>query len=673
MRKEKDTTPKERIEYLAEEIRKHDYRYFVLSDPLMSDYEYDQMMQELIKLEVAYPELSAPDSPTKRVGGAPTEEFPTVQHSSPMLSLANSYDDEEILDFDRRVKELLPGEAVEYVAELKIDGVAVNLVYQGIRLVLGSTRGDGFYGDDITPNLMTVRSIALRLMGDITECQVRGEVYLSKESFAQINKDRQESGENLFANPRNSAAGSLRQKDPKEVSRRNLSMFAYWIDTSQVSIKTHSDALILLKELGFLVNPNWAMCKTIEETLDFCRRWEERRDNLSYEIDGVVIKVNSRDQQRRMGSTSKNPRWAIAYKFKAREATTLLEDIVLQVGRTGAITPVAILSAVSLGGSTIRRATLHNEDEIKRKDIRVGDTVIFEKGGDVIPKVTGVVLEMRPEGASSYLFPKTCPVCRSNLMRDEDEAVSRCENISCPAQTKRKIEHFAGRTAMDIEGLGTAVIDQIVDKNLVSDYGDLYSLTHEQLSGLERLGDKSAQNLIDALNDSKKVPLHRMVFALGIRNVGATAGQLLADQFGSIEGIAKAEKEEIENIDGIGPIIAQEVKRFFKLEENRKVLDKLRSAGLKFSADVGARFPHPSEEGPFYGKTVVLTGTLSGYTRDEAKDKIQSLGGKVASSVSAKTDLVVAGEDPGSKYKVAQRLGVEIIDEEEFLRRIGKR
>ena len=673
MRKDKDTTPKERIEYLAEEIRKHDYRYYVLSEPLMSDYEYDQMMQELIKLEDAYPELAAPDSPTKRVGGAPTEEFPTVQHSSPMLSLANSYDDDEILDFDRRVKELLPGEAVEYVAELKIDGVAVNLVYQGIRLVLGSTRGDGFYGDDITPNLMTVRSIPLRMMEDITECQVRGEVYLSKESFAQINKDRQESGENLFANPRNSAAGSLRQKDPKEVSRRNLSMFAYWIDTSQVSIKTHSDALHLLKELGFLVNPNWAVCKTIEETLDFCCRWEERRDNLPYEIDGVVIKVNSRDQQRRLDSTSKNPRWAIAYKFKAREATTLLEDIVLQVGRTGAITPVAILSPVSLGGSTIRRATLHNEDEIKRKDIRVGDMVIFEKGGDVIPKVTGVVLEMRPEGTIAFKFPQSCPVCGSHLVRDEDGAVSRCENISCRAQRVRKIEHFAGRTAMDIEGLGTAVIGQIVDKNLVSDYGDLYSLTREQMSELERLGDKSAQNLIDALNDSKKVPLHRMVFALGIRNVGATAGQLLADQFGSIEAIAKAEVEQIENIDGIGPIIAQEVKRFFKLEENKKVLDKLRRAGLKFSADVGARFPPPSEEGSFYGKTVILTGTLSGYTRDEAKDIIQSLGGKVASSVSSKTDLVVAGEDPGSKYEVAQRLGVEILDEEEFLRRIGER
>ena len=662
-------TPEERIAELSEIIREHDYRYYVLGEPIISDYEYDQLMRELIELERQYPELVKPDSPTQRVGGQPTEEFPTVVHSSPMLSLDNTYSEEELRDFDRRTRSALPGEQVEYVAELKIDGVAISLIYRDGLLVQGATRGDGVRGDEITQNLKTIRTIPLRLKTPVAECEIRGEAYLSEEEFHRINREREKMGEKLFANPRNAAAGSLKLQDPKIVSQRKLSFFGYWLNIAGGQLKTHAQCLDWLTGAGFIVPPHRKGCRSIDDVLRFCDEWEEKRYRLSYEIDGVVVKVNSLDQQRRLGSTAKNPRWAIAYKFEAEKAQTLLKDIVLQVGRTGTVTPVAVLDPVRVAGSTISRATLHNQDEIRRKDIRVGDTVIIEKGGDVIPKVVGVVKEKRPAGTKPFIFPDRCPVCNSPLHREEGEVAVRCENLRCPAQLRRRIQHFASRTAMDIEGLGEAVVNQLVENGLVHDYADLYYLKTDQLIPLERMAEKSADNLISAIQASKSRPLDRLIFALGIRHVGSNAARVLAAQFGSLDRLMAAPVEELECINEIGPTIAASVVRFFANPENQRVIEKLKRAGVGVQIEKEEK---PARRKVFEGKTVVLTGTLRNYTREEAGELIRELGGRVASSVSKKTDLVVVGESPGSKYQRALKLGIPTLNENEFLATVAE-
>lgn len=675
---------KERIEKLRQEIREHDYRYYVLNEPIISDYEYDQLMRELIKLEEEHPELITPDSPTQRVGGQPTEEFPTVVHPSPMLSLANVYSEEELRDFERRIKTLLPSEEIEYVIELKFDGVAVSLLYENGILVRGATRGDGVRGDDITNNLKTIKTIPLRVLTDeerFKNIEVRGEVFMSKEAFLKLNQERGEAGERLFANPRNAAAGSLKLQDPKEVAQRHLNIYVYYLAIpaldeveeitpemeQQDGVFTHYGRLQILKQIGFPVNQNVRLCKNLDEVLEFYSEWEEKREDLEYDIDGLVIKINSLRQQRVLGSTAKSPRWATAYKFKARRARTVLREIRLQVGRTGTVTPVAILDPVRLAGSTISRATLHNEDEIRRKDIRVGDTVILEKGGDVIPKIDGVVLEKRPPDAKPFLMPRRCPACGGELTRLEGEVAWRCENISCPAQVQRRIQHFASRGAMDIEGLGEAIIEMLLKKKLISDFGDLYYLKAEQLIPLERMAEKSASNLLQAIEESKNRSLDRVIFAVGIRYVGANVARILASEFGSLDALKKASRERLEQIEGIGPTIAESVFKFFRKEENLKVIEKLRQAGVRLARE------EVEEEGEklLKGKTFVLTGALSKYTREEATEIIINKGGNVSSSVSRKTDYVLVGENPGSKLQKAKQLGIKIINEEEFERMVG--
>ncbi|MBI2951216.1 NAD-dependent DNA ligase LigA, partial [bacterium] len=534
------SSPEKRIDELIREIQEHDYRYFVLARPTVSDEAYDWLMRELKALEETHPRLVRPDSPTRRVGSGLTKQFPPVRHRAPMLSLDNTYSETDVREFDRRVREGLEGESPTYVAELKIDGVALSLTYEDGHLARGVTRGDGTTGEDITPNVRTIRSVPLRLRGTWRRAEVRGEAYLPQKAFEGINREREQAGEEPFANPRNAAAGSLKLQDARLVAGRRLSFFAYYLDAPEVRAGRHSQNLERLTEMGFPVNSEWSLCRSIEEVVAFWRTWEERRDGLPYDIDGVVVKVDDLRQQARLGSTSKSPRWAIAFKFKARQATTRLREIVLQVGRTGVVTPVAILEPVLLGGTTVSRATLHNEDEIRRRDIRVGDEVRVEKGGEVIPKVVGAILESRPKDAKPFLFPKACPACGAALERDEDEVASRCPNSRCPAQLRARIEHFAGRTAMDIDGLGTAIVTQLVDRGLVKDVGDLYSLSVETLAGLERLAEKSATNLIEAIRRSKERPFDRLLFALGIRHVGTTVARALAAAFGSMDRLMSA-------------------------------------------------------------------------------------------------------------------------------------
>ena len=555
----------ERIAQLSREIREHDHRYYVLAQPALSDYEYDRLKGELMELEREHPELIRPDSPTQRVGGEPTKEFPTVVHPAPMLSLDNTYTEEELRDFDRRTRTALEGEPVDYVAELKIDGVAVYLIYEDGVLSRAATRGDGVRGDDITPNIRTVRSIPLRLRGEVAYCEVKGEVYLSKAEFQQVNTAREETGETLFANPRNAAAGSLKLQDPRQVAERGLSFLSWWLRMPGDGLSTQAESLKTLRELGLPVNPNHRLCPSLEEVTEFYREWDERRDTLPYEIDGVVVKVNRLDQQERLGVTSKSPRSAIAYKFRARQAVTVLQEILLQVGRTGAVTPVAALDPVLLAGSTISRATLHNRDEIVRKDIRPGDTVVIEKGGDVIPKVVEVKLDRRPPDSKPYVFPDACPSCGSSLTQDEEEAAVRCENVGCPAQVKRRIQHFASRGAMDIEHLGPAVVDQLVEEGLAGDFGDVYALTVEDLVPLERMGDRSAENLVQAIAESKEQPFDRALFALGIRHVGEHVARVLAGAFGSLDRLRAAMEEELEAVEEIGPVIARSMVAFSRI------------------------------------------------------------------------------------------------------------
>jgi len=660
------------IEKIRDEIRQHDYRYYVLGEPVISDFEYDRLMKRLADIEKEHPELVTPDSPTHRVGGEPTKEFPTVRHQVPMLSLDNTYSQDELKEFEKRNQNLLTGEKIEYVAELKFDGIAVSLEYSGGILVRGATRGDGERGDDITANLKTLRSIPLRLRnGKLPkDIEVHGEVYMTKAVFRKLNDEKEAEGEKLFANPRNATAGTLKQQDPAMVSRRNLEFSSYFLrllDPSAAGPGTHLESLHLLRELGLPVSRHVALCRSLWEVIDFCTGWEEKRDTLPYEIDGVVVKVNRLDMQDRLGSTAKSPRWAVAFKFKARQATTVLRAIHLQVGRTGIITPVAVLEPVLLAGSTISRATLHNEDEIKRRDFREGDTVLIEKGGDVIPKVVQVVIEKRPKGADPYRMPRTCPACGSETIRVEGEAALRCENIACSAQVQRRIEHFASRTAMDIEGLGEAIIQQLVESGLVRDYGDLYFLKKDDLAALERMGEKSAQNLVKAVDASKARPLDRLIFALGIRHVGSGAASVLAGGFGSLDALRDAREEDLLRFEGVGPVMAESVIQFFRQKSNRDVIEKLRQAGLRLTGE-----KRKSRAGIFNGKTFVLTGALSRFTREAASELIEKEGGKVVSSVSRNTDYVLVGENPGSKYTKALDLGVAVMDEDTFVNQISK-
>ena len=660
-------SPKQSIEKLRALLRQHDHQYYVLSQPSISDIDYDMLMKQLIELERMHPDLITPDSPSQRVGGEPTKEFPTVTHEVPMLSLANTYSEEELLDFDRRVKELLGDQQYQFVAELKIDGVAISLVYRNGLFVQGATRGDGTQGDEITANLRTIRSIPLRVesgKGLPKDLEVRGEIYMSKKDFERMNKRQEELGEKTFVNARNTASGTLKLQDPKIVAKRKLEMFTYFLRTNDLQLKSHSENLKLLKQLGFTVNEHTKVCRTIAEVKKFTDLWNEKRASLPYDIDGIVIKVDSIAHQQELGAVAKSPRWAIAFKFPAQQMETTLKAITLQVGRVGTITPVAELEPVFVGGSTVSRATLHNEDYINELDIRIGDTVQVEKGGDVIPKVSGVNLKKRPKKSSPFSFPSKCPVCGSKIFRPEGEAAYYCENFECPAQVRGRIEHFAHRRAMNIEGLGEAVIDLLVNEGLIHNIADIYELKKERIASLERMGDKSAQNLLDGIEASKSLPFSRVLFGLGIRFVGEGVAKLLADHLSSIERLKEAAQDELVKVEGIGPRIAESVVRFFKDRHSVKLVSRLTAAGVQMHSEK----KKITGNAAVTGKTFVLTGGLETMSRDEAKDRIEALGGKSSSSVSKKTDYVIVGSDAGSKLQKAKELGVRTITEEEFLK-----
>jgi len=660
-----------RIEELREEIRKHDYHYYVLNQPTVSDAEYDRLFRELQELEERYPQFVTPDSPTQRVGAPPAEEFRPVRHAVPMLSLQNCFTEEEFLDWDRRVRRLLGGGKPVYVCEPKLDGLSVELVYEDGIFTVGSTRGDGYVGEDVTRNLRTIRQLPLKLLpagGTVPRLiEVRGEVYMEKEAFRRLNEERAESGEPPFANPRNAAAGSLRQLDPGITARRPLKAVFYALGRVEgISIRSQEELLTTLSKLGFPVNPLWRRCETPEEAIDFYHELLEKREELPYEADGCVVKVNDFAQRELLGEVSRAPRWAIAFKFPAEEATTRVLDIVVQVGRTGALTPVALLSPVEVSGVTVSRATLHNEDEVRRKDVRVGDWVVVRRAGEVIPEVVRSIPERRTGEEREFRMPGRCPVCGGAVVRLPGEVVHRCENLSCPARIKESIRHFASRRAADIEGLGEKLVDQLVDKGLVRRISDLYHLTKEQLASLERMGEKSAQNLLDQLERSKGMSLARLIYALGIRYVGERVAEVLAEHFDSIEALANADYEDLVVIPEIGPRIAQSSVDFFSSEDNRRLIEELRAVGID------PRAPTVERERPLSGKTFVFTGKLSSLTREESRRLVEELGGKVASSVSRRVDYVVVGEASGSKLDRARELGIPTLTEEEFRGLIGR-
>ena len=661
-------TPTDRIAQLVEQLNEHNYRYAVLNDPVISDREYDALMRELSDLEARHPDLIQPDSPTQRVTSDLTLQFPTVQHDVPMLSLDNTYSEDELRDFEDRIRRELPDEELQYIAELKIDGVALSLIYENGLLTRGVTRGDGTQGEDITPNVKTIKSIPIRLKEPVRYCEIRGEVYLDHNTFDAINVQREKNEENPFANPRNATSGSLKLQDAQQVAERRLSFFAYSFRSPSMQLSTHGENLSYLERLGLPVNTNRALCNNIDDIIAQAREWEEERQKLEYDIDGIVIKVNNIAQQNKLGATSKSPRWAISYKYSAEQAETVLESITLQVGRTGVVTPVANLEPVQLAGTTVSRATLHNAEELERKDIREGDTVILEKGGDVIPKVVRVVTAKRAKDAIAFVFPENCPVCNAPLSKDETEVAIRCDNSQCPAQLKGNIRHFASRTAMDIEGLGTALVEQLVDSKLVRDVGDLYNLKLDALADLERMAEKSAQNVLDALDASKQQPFHLVLFALGIRHIGATVARTLSDNFHSIDRLRDTPPEEIEAVHEIGTAIAESIHTYLNIDSNWAIVEKLRAAGIALESET------PTDTGPkpLEDKTVVVTGTFTRWGRQQAQDLIRALGGKPTSSVSGKTDLVIAGEKAGSKRTKAEQLGIDILDEESFVELIGE-
>ena len=653
--------PRARIQSLRDEIRQHEHLYYVLDKPAISDAEYDALMRQLTELEKQHPDLITPDSPTQRVGGQPREGTVKVPHSSPMLSLDNALAPDELRAFDARVRELLGEEPFVYVAELKMDGLSMAARYRDGIFEQAITRGDGSIGEEVTENARTIRSLPLRVERDGL-FEVRGEVVMNRKSFERANLEREEAGLVRFANPRNAAAGALRVLEPAVTASRRLDYYPYFVldETGKPVFARHSESLDWLAKQGFKVNHRRRLCHTVEEALEFCNEWEAQRESLPYEIDGVVLKVDSIAQQERLGFTAKAPRWAIAFKYAARQATTVVEDIQVQVGRTGALTPVAHLVPVAVGGVTVSRATLHNEDEITRLELEIGDTVIVERSGDVIPKVVRVVERAHDRGP--FQMPTECPVCGGRIVREEGEAASRCINTNCPARLKESIGHFASRKVMNIDGMGDVLIDQMVDAGLVKSVADLYSLTTEQLTLLDRMGPKSAANVIANIENSKKLPLPRVISALGIRFVGERTAEILADHFGSLDVIAAADAEKLQEAEEVGPKVAESIMAFFRESHNQELVERLRAAGLQFSHTVKRK-----KEGKLKGLTFVLTGTLPTLTRDEAKEKIEAAGGKVTGSVSAKTSYVVAGEEAGSKLDKARTLNINVIGEPELV------
>ncbi len=667
----KEQEAAKRMEELRSEIARHDHRYYVLADPVISDEAYDRLLRDLSDLEAAFPHLVTPDSPTQRVSGRVSEGFALVTHGTPMLSIMNGYEEDEVREFDQRVKKLLGVARVTYAVEPKIDGVAVSLLYERGVFTRGATRGDGERGDDITANLRTLRQIPMRLV-DVPSpperLEVRGEVYIPTEAFERLNSDQLEQGARVFANPRNATAGSLKLLDPRIVAARPLNIFIHSVvDGEALGAATHAEALERGRRLGLRIVESVQVVRSAEEVLERCREWESHRFDLAYQVDGMVIKVDDLAAQRALGHTSKNPRWILAFKFPALEAMTVVRNIVPQVGRTGVVTPVAILEPVALAGSTISRATLHNADEIRRKDIRVGDTVVIQKGGEVIPKVVKVILDQRSGEERPFTMPEHCPSCGEPLKTFDDEVAVRCTHIRCPAQIQRRIRHFAGRNAMDIEGLGNVLVESLVGQGWVSDPGDLYGLDPEKVAALERMGEKSADNLTRALEESKGRGLARLVFGLGIRHVGVRAARILAEHFGSMDRLAKAGEEELSALGDIGPVIAASVADFFSQAPTAVVIDKLRAAGVRMesrSARKGGRLKD---------LRFVVTGTLPGRSRSDVEALIRAEGGDVSGSVSRRTSYLVTGEKPGSKLAKARSLGVPVIDVAALEEMIGRR
>src|SRR5712692_3836079 len=660
------------VEKLREKIRYHDYRYHVLDDPEISDAEYDRLMNRLKETEAAHPELITPDSPTQRVGGAPREGVQTVRHSRPMLSLDNAFSYEELRDFDRRVRELSGHEKIEYIAEHKFDGLSISLQYKDGGLVRGATRGDGTTGEDVTPNVKTIRSIPLRVDAGVVKksklpanFEVRGEVMMTRKSFEMLNQQQERSGGKIFMNPRSAAAGAVRVLDPAITAARRLDFFAYYLLVDgKVPFAKHSESLQALKQLRFRASDDWKLCQGIEAVIAYCEEWDAKREKLPYEIDGVVIKVNSTAIQNELGYTAKAPRWAIAYKYPARQETTVVNDIIVQVGRTGTLTPVAVLEPVQVGGVTVSRSTLHNMDEIERLGLQIGDTVVIERAGEVIPHVLKVVKEGKSR--KPFRMPKHCPECGSTIHHVEGEVAYRCVNAACPAKRKESILHFAGRHAMNIDGLGEKIVDQLVDKGLVKDVADLYALKEDAVAGLERMAEKSAQNLLEEIEASKRNSLERLIYALGIQFVGERTGQLLAEHFSSLEELAAAKEEELEEVPEVGPKVAASIVEFFSEPANRQLIKKLNKVGVHPTAE-----KRKVKSDKFAGKSFVFTGGLANRSREEAGEIVQQHGGKVSGSVSKKTDYVVVGTDPGSKYDKAKELGATILTEAEFEKLVG--
>lgn len=656
---------KNKIEELRKTLEYHSYRYYVLDNPEIPDSEYDKLMKELEKLEKKYPEYFDPNSPTQRVGGAPLKEFNQVRHNVPMLSLQDVFSFEELKDWDRRVRSELS--EVEYVVELKIDGLSVCLSYENGVLKTAATRGDGVVGEDVTQNVRTIKSVPLKI-NYLNPLEVRGEVYMPKDAFEKLNIQREEMEEPLFANPRNAAAGSLRQLDSKITAQRKLDIFIFNIQRIEgKDFESHSDALEFLSSLGFKVSPKRIICSNIDEVIKSIQELGEMRGELPFEIDGIVIKVNNLKDREKLGQTAKAPRWAVAYKYPAEKKKTKLIDIIVQVGRTGAITPTAILEPVRIAGSTVSRATLHNEDYIRQKDIRIGDSVIIQKAGDIIPEVVEVVLEERDGDEVIFNMPTKCPECGGDVVREEGEVAVRCTNMSCPAQIKRSIIHFASRDAMNIEGLGPQIVALLLDNGLIKDAADLYYLNFDDVVKLERMGKKSTENLLKAIENSKQNDIDKLIFALGIRYVGSKTAKNLAKAFKSIDNLMKATFEDLITVEEVGDKMAQSINAFFKEEHNRALIERLRNAGVNFTLK--------EQEGTsdlFNGLTFVLTGTLSKYTRNEATELIEKFGGKVSSSVSKKTNYLLCGEDAGSKLKKAQDLGVKIISEDDFEKMVNE-
>ncbi|WP_077210711.1 NAD-dependent DNA ligase LigA [Bacillus dakarensis] len=664
-------TAEKEVKELHNLLNQYNYEYHVLDNPSVPDAEYDKLMQKLLEIEEQFPQLKTPDSPSQRVGGSVLDAFEKVQHEIPMLSLGNAFNEQDLRDFDRRIRQAV-GDDFSYVCELKIDGLAVSLRYREGVFVQGATRGDGTTGEDITSNLRTIRSIPLRLNENVS-IEVRGEAFMPKRSFEALNKVKEDKGEEPFANPRNAAAGSLRQLDPRIAASRNLDIFLYAIaNPEETGVASHSEGLDFLDHLGFKSNKERKKCGNIEEVIEFVESWVEKRPSLPYEIDGIVIKVDSFDQQRSLGTTAKSPRWAIAFKFPAEEVVTKLVDIELSIGRTGVVTPTAILEPVKVAGSTVGRASLHNEDLIREKDIKIGDIVVIKKAGDIIPEVVKVLEDRRTGEEKDFAMPTHCPECDSELVRIEGEVALRCINPKCPAQIREGLIHFVSRDAMNIDGLGEKVISQLFAEKLIEDVADLYKLTYEQLIGLERMGEKSVNNLLKAIEASKENSLEKLLFGLGIRHVGAKAAKTLAQEFDHIDHLSAATFEHLIAINEIGDKMADSIVTYFELEEVKELIEELKLAGV----NMGYKGPKPvsAEESDsiFAGKTVVLTGKLEQLTRNDAKEKIELLGGKISGSVSKKTDLVIAGEEAGSKLTKAQELGIEVWNEEKLLEELNK-